>query len=54
MHKLFKKIVCYSGAALWNSLPCKARCAESLRSFKCTISSAIRHGIHGQQLLNIV
>ena len=31
----------YSGATLWNSLPCKARYAESLGSFKRVISKAL-------------
>ena len=31
----------YSGATLWNSLPCKARYAESLGSFKRAISKAL-------------
>ena len=36
----FKNSFSYSGATQWNRLPCKARCAESLRSFKREISKA--------------
>ena len=37
----FKNSLNYSGATLWNSLPCKARYAESLGSFKRAISKAL-------------
>lgn len=37
----FKNSLNYSGATLWNSLPSKARYAESLGSFKRAISKAL-------------
>ena len=37
----FKNSLNYSGATLWNILPCKARYAESLGSFKRAISKAL-------------
>jgi len=35
----------YSGATLWNSLPCNLRMIKSFNQFK----SKVRHGIHGKQ-----
>ena len=35
----------YSGATLWNSLPCNLRMIKSYNQFK----SKVRHGIHGKQ-----
>ena len=47
-----KKLSCYGGTTLWSSLPCKARCAESLGLFKRAISKALQHTafMDGKQL----
>ena len=37
--------ISYSGATLWNSLPCNLRMIKSFNQFK----SKVRHGIHGKQ-----
>ena len=47
-----KQFSCYGGTTLRNSLPCEARCAESLGLFKWAISKALQHTafMDGKQL----
>lgn len=47
-----KQFSCYGGTTLRNSLPCEARCAESLGLFKRAISKALQHTafMDGKQL----
>ena len=53
--KYHKNGFSYSGAILWNSVPCNLTEAESLGQFKGFTQRTVRHGFRGKQLfyLNI-
>ena len=40
----------YSGATLWNSLPCNIRESGSLNQFNALSIIIFKHGIHGNQV----